>query len=513
MYENGSSHQAPSLPGAKQRSVQLAIAVLLVLSAVFLFFSSQSAHPLLYIYLAALFVVTMVPFLRSAARGPIDWFEPISPVSFLYFIYFIAYTIYVVQNPYNPARLGDYSIQGLSLAVIYTAVGFAFLLLGYYSTLPGKLCKRFPPLKFSAINSRVVPIVYTLYFVGTLLRLILISKGWHIKYNAGAYFHEVPAGFYIIDYLTTLCTFSFMLATIYYFAGLRNRGFVLMLWAVMLPAEVLFAFLSGNKSAFLPIMFVILGAYHYFKRTLPIRYLAIALVVIVFVVTPVITTYRSIDGVELRSKGFLDGLFFSINRIASDLSSYSPVEYLQFSYEAFLERMNGSGAFSLVIEAVPERMDYQYGKTLMLAFTLLVPTFLWPGKYEFYQSILVWDDLIFGRRGYGGIAITQVGELYLNFHLFGIVIGMFVLGIFYKFVHLYFTKDKNPVGMFIFTNLWLSIIFIEFPLGAAYANLVKHLSILFVITWLVNRGRVFGKSDQRISPPTKWSQGMEVIRG
>jgi hypothetical protein len=498
----------------RQRNLHLLITVMFLVLAALLLRASQSDHPLLYMLVASLFIVTMIPFARSIGRGPIDWFKPIYPVGFLYFVYFGAYTIYALQNPDYPGRLGDYSIYGLNLAVTYTILGFTCLLIGYYSSLPRKLSRRLSPLKFSPPANRVIPLVYAIYALGTILRLILVSRGWHIKYNAGAYFHEVPAGFYIIDYLTALCTFSYMLAVIYYFTGLRQHGFVLTLWAVILPLELVFAFLGGAKAAFLPIIFAPLVAYHYFKRRLSVRHLLIPVLLMIFVVTPLLTTYRMIDAPELRSKGFVGGLLYSVDHVASDVRSYSLGEYAQFSYEAFMERVNGSGAFSLVIEGVPERMDFQYGKTMFVTLALLVPTFLWPGKYEFYQNVLTWDDLIFEKRGMGGIAITQIGELYLNFHLFGIIMGMFVLGVFYRFVHLYFTKDRNPVGVFIFMNLWLAIIFIEFPFAAAYANMFKQVSILLVIAWLVNRGRLFDRLGRRSVSRANFLQRMgEVMEG
>jgi hypothetical protein len=84
-----------------------------------------------------------------------------------------------------------------------------------------------------------------------------------------------------------------------------------------------------------------------------------------------------------------------------------------------------------------------------------------------------------------GIAITNPGELYMNFGVGGIVIGLFFLGAIYK---LYYNSFKRTNMYFLLTYpfLWVIIIYgVESQVSVILASIIKYNIILFVIHLLL----------------------------
>ena len=80
-----------------------------------------------------------------------------------------------------------------------------------------------------------------------------------------------------------------------------------------------------------------------------------------------------------------------------------------------------------IVDAVPEVLEFQYGKTLLAWVATPVPRSIWPGK----PAIRPGGDLgtaVFGMRPGSGVPPGIVGELYMNFGVWGVFVGLFVIG-------------------------------------------------------------------------------------
>ncbi len=79
-----------------------------------------------------------------------------------------------------------------------------------------------------------------------------------------------------------------------------------------------------------------------------------------------------------------------------------------------------------VLDGVPELVDYQYGRTLVTWLVAPVPRAWWPGK----PRIGAGGDLavIFGTPWMSGVPPGIIAELYLNFGILGVLVGMIVAG-------------------------------------------------------------------------------------
>jgi oligosaccharide repeat unit polymerase len=83
--------------------------------------------------------------------------------------------------------------------------------------------------------------------------------------------------------------------------------------------------------------------------------------------------------------------------------------------------------FSRIIEKTPSRvLNFQYGTTYLEFFIAPIPRSLWPEKPPSLGVQL--KRVLVDAKAEGGIPPSMVGELYFNFDMFGIFVGMFLWG-------------------------------------------------------------------------------------
>lgn len=89
----------------------------------------------------------------------------------------------------------------------------------------------------------------------------------------------------------------------------------------------------------------------------------------------------------------------------------------------------GTPTTAHIMDAIPERLDYQYGSTMLAWVTAPIPRAIWADKPDVTLGQTVAQD-VFGRppRASGGIPPNVVSELYWNFGVVGVVAGMFLFG-------------------------------------------------------------------------------------
>ncbi len=99
-----------------------------------------------------------------------------------------------------------------------------------------------------------------------------------------------------------------------------------------------------------------------------------------------------------------------------------------------------------VLEKIPDNVDIQMGKTLIPLFTIPIPRSIFPNKDD-YKTAGVLSKELFGYEFIRvGVRISLLGELYMNFHIAGIIIGMCIFGGMAAVVSKYFYPDKpNPL--------------------------------------------------------------------
>ena len=108
--------------------------------------------------------------------------------------------------------------------------------------------------------------------------------------------------------------------------------------------------------------------------------------------------------------------------------------------QSIVQRVIGGAYFvdvaktSVIVDSIPADVNYFYGKTVYPILTAPIPRSYWNEKPTLGTGILV-RDKVFHRPDHAGIPAGFIGELYMNFGHYGVIIGMFLLGVFMKLVY------------------------------------------------------------------------------
>lgn len=424
-------------------------------------------------------IVGIAPALVSWWRGRLDIMEIIHPTLVFYFLAFGVRTLYLLHfGPDDPFR-PDFSDM-INLCLVYTLLGLCTLLIGYYSGL-GDRPLVLISLRLGNMSKAVYQAVIALFLTGATCRAYVYSTGYYTKFLAAQ--RESPPGYLmIIDYISFGSYYAFILGVALTFVRGTSRGFKLFIWTVVVPVTFIMAMLGGAKSEVIWLVLGVLLAYHYLYKPVTPKLLLVNAIWIILILFPVVNTYRELIGMNLGLTPIQ-----VIPLMGEALGNILNEDFLENVFMALMGRFPGIDALSVVVKFTPELWPFQYGKTMIIApIIAFIPTILWPGKYEFINSIA--DGVEFGRLYFGldnnasGVAITQVGELYLNFGLIGILVGTFLIGILLRLSYRTFIEyGRNPLGVLIYMFLYVHLIFAEGWFGSTYSNLLKHLVLTTVI--------------------------------
>lgn len=424
-------------------------------------------------------VVGMTPALVSWWRGRLDVMEIIHPALAFYVVAFGLRTFYLLQfGPDDPFR-PDFS-DTINLGLVYALLGICAFLFGYYSGFGDRPSVPIS-LRSGGMSKTTSNGVVALFVIGAACRAYVYSTGYYTRFLAGQ--RESPPGYLmVIDYIGFGSYYALMLGVALTFVPGTSKGFKLFVWTVLVPVTFIMAMLGGAKSEVIWLVLGILLAYHYLVKPITWKVLLLNVMWIILLMFPVVNTYREVSGMNLDLTPIQ-----VLPLMGEALSSYFSYDYAENVFDAFMGRFPGIDAVSVVVKFTPEFWPFQYGKTIIIApIIAFIPTILWPEKYAFINSIV--DGVEFGRLYFGldenasGVSITQLGELYLNFGWFGILVGMFLIGILFRFVYRTFIEyGRNPLGLLVYVFVYVHLIFVEGWFGSTYSNLFKH----FVLTSLL----------------------------
>ena len=99
---------------------------------------------------------------------------------------------------------------------------------------------------------------------------------------------------------------------------------------------------------------------------------------------------------------------------------------------------------SIIIESYPYYYPYIYGSSIFMIFLIFIPRSIFPEKPltaagDF--TVTIWPEA-YAENG-TTLPPGLFGELYMNFSWIGIVIGMFLIGLFYKKLWVHFKNDEK----------------------------------------------------------------------
>jgi oligosaccharide repeat unit polymerase len=201
--------------------------------------------------------------------------------------------------------------------------------------------------------------------------------------------------------------------------------------------------LLGGRSTVLVILLTLLVIFFYLRNPRPGRFLVNAMVLGLFAAMAIAfaVILRALRLYALRGGDV--GVILSPSDLA--IGNFGAV---------FVNDFNQFDWFAIMLDIVPARIPFQYGETFLEFFAMFVPRALWAGKPLPIGFVI--SMALGGPRA--GKPSTILGELYLNFHVPGIMVGMVIFGILARAVYAYLQDNwGNPAAILLYAYTFASL--------------------------------------------------------
>ena len=156
---------------------------------------------------------------------------------------------------------------------------------------------------------------------------------------------------------------------------------------------------------------------------------------------------------------------------------------------SLLDRQFGVDTLALVVKYTPERADFSLGKPyLLMPLHVFVPRALWADKPINYITGAFEDIYAPGWKD-TYTSPHVMSDLYCNFHLFGIVGGMFIIGLVLKLIYNACNlSPQNPAGICFYAVMIPGIVHgFEWEPVTICVFYLRYAIVLYAILWALSR--------------------------
>lgn len=270
-----------------------------------------------------------------------------------------------------------------------------------------------------------------------IVAVAMLGLGWTITV-AGVFGLIPPAlGSGFIGTLASSIIFGNALLTI---AALRHRSrLAWLLLAVAVPVSSTLGFFTGSKRSTLifPAIVVLTGMF--LGGRLRARWL-LAGALGLMLLYPVAQFYRAqvLQDNTLTIVDALSSPEYTFSALSDFVSGSNQSQYFVQGAVATSARLDTIGIASVIVRDTPRVSPFQDGRTLGLFFAAFIPRLVWPAKPEI--PIGKWITATYGPGPHidSWTGPSFIGDLYLNFGIPSVVLGMLVLGALLRLFHLLF---------------------------------------------------------------------------
>ena len=226
----------------------------------------------------------------------------------------------------------------------------------------------------------------------------------------------------------------------------RSRpAFLLM--CCLIPPSMIVAFTTGSKRFFLMSLIMVALTHVLVTRRIRARYVIGGLVAITLLY-PLSQFFREVIslGRTLGPLAILQDPGRVLAQISEFLSGANFSEYVQAGLRATGNRLNLLGIVTVIVRDTPEIVPFQGGWTIGNAFLAFIPRIVWPGKPLITFGKWVTENYSApGTDVVSDTGASWVGELFFNFGFTGVILGMAILGVYFRALHESLFRADAPV--------------------------------------------------------------------
>lgn len=420
-------------------------------------------------------VLTLVPFLKKDRSGDALLSLIVGFVTY-FFIGIGLRGLFLLEGYLDNHLLAPVENDALAAYVFFLAcVALVSLYAGYYANFPERMGKRLARRPILARKSEP-PLVATIF--GILCAFVGFFSLYMFR-DRFAYlivFGENPAAIQKLTLEGGIAPITmllyFPLAGCLMILSRRRWSFLeILLFLVNFCACFVWFAMMGSKTVLVFFMLGILIITYY-------RYRRFSKKVVAVVGSILIIAFWA--SAQYRSYG-IEGL----SELTQDPSQETPALLVPFI--PLLQRSYHFDVFLLEADKVRSIEDLYLGASLRELLFFYVPRAWWPDKpdafgYQFGEEFL--DPTVYFRSSY---ATSLAGELYLNFHIVGLVLGFWMIGIAMRVVCVGLTTAESAFSIVLYATLYGRFVhLVEGPIASHIEFTIQ--SLLPFVVYLILRG-------------------------
>jgi oligosaccharide repeat unit polymerase len=310
-------------------------------------------------------------------------------------------------------------------------LGFGGLSVGYFLPVGEKIGaavgKKLPSADYRASNYLLPGIA--LLLIGMINSVLATAVGLFGFQKA-----EEINSYDGLIFLTTLFWLeaSFLLWYVLFRQKTWNFTSILVI-AALVGTAISKALLAGNRGSAIQIFSIIVLAYVLSGRELKFKQASIAgVLLIIFLILGMIygTTFREVKGSESTQSfdRYTENIFSTFEQVGRN----DNVSLLQYAFSTLAERIDGVSSLAVVTsnyeKLAPYEASYDLDNNIWKdTTTFFIPRVIWPDK-PVASEPRRYSELYF-NYGESSFTITPMGDLLRNFGIWGVPLGMLLLGV------------------------------------------------------------------------------------
>ncbi|MFP6654531.1 MAG: hypothetical protein VCB25_02815 [Myxococcota bacterium] len=337
-----------------------------------------------------------------------------------------------VSMPTDPPGVVGVALfpKDIIVGQVIALIGLVSLYLGYVLT-PSRMSDRdIARRQARDWSPELIPII----------AMMMLVLGWTVVISGALGLIPRAIGSGVISTIGSSVFFGNALLTV---AAVRHRSRIaLLMLFIAVPISSGLGFFTGSKQSTLMVPFIVFFTTMLLGGRLRARWM-LAGVLGLAMLYPVAQFYRQdvLDSNRLTIVDALSDPNRTFGQISDFLSSSRAGVYFGDGLTATAARLDAIGIESVIVRDTPSVSPFQEGRTIGLFFTAFVPRLLWSGKPDITLGQWITDTYGSGSHIKSHTGPSFIGDLYLNFGVASVVVGMILIGV---FLRLFQTRFLGP---------------------------------------------------------------------